>query len=85
MYSKSDFYFLYSEEIKYTNWDDFLSEFNSHKTIFLTNNDSTVPRLLDDEKILSSTSQEEEKIFPLSKTASVLKAIENFDTVKFPN
>jgi hypothetical protein len=27
MRGKSDFYFVYSEDVKFTNWEDFLEEF----------------------------------------------------------
>ena len=85
MWSKSDFYFVYSEEVKFTNREDFLAEFKDHKIIFLTNNDTTVPKLLEnvDDDIVFS--KEEEKIFHLSKIQSVLKAVESFDINVLPN
>ena len=81
---RSDFYFVYAEEVKFTNRNDFLDEFNWHKTLFLTNTDETAPQLLELEEVVDNT-KEEEKIFHLSKTASVLKAVESFDRESFPN
>jgi len=46
MYSQSDFYFIYSEATKFTNWDEFTENFPSH-TLFLSNYDKSYPALLD--------------------------------------
>jgi len=80
---KWEFYFVYSEEVKFTNWNDFLEELKGHNTIFLSNTDETLPELIHvDEKQENAL---DDKIFPLSKTPSVVKAIENFDFENNPN
>lgn len=86
MWWKSDFYFVYSEDVKFTNWEDFLGEFEWHHTIFLSDNDESLSNLLDIEwEENSFTLNEDEKIFQLSKTPSVLKVVEDFDININPN
>ena len=46
MYSQSDFYFLYSEDTKFTNRDEFLDIFTNHHTLFLSNYEKTYNKLL---------------------------------------
>lgn len=46
MYSKSGFYFVYSEEVKFTNWDEFLEEMKGHRTLFLSHTDEHLPALI---------------------------------------
>lgn len=85
MRGKSDFYFVYAEEVKFTNWDEFLEEFNGHKTLFLSNTDESLPALAEMPHEEEINQQKEAKIFHLSKSVSVLKAIENFERNQFPN
>jgi hypothetical protein len=42
----SDFYFLFSEEAKFTNWDDFKDIFHHHHIVFLSNHEKQYPALL---------------------------------------
>lgn len=46
MYNQSDFYFLFSEDTKFTNRDEFLDIFTNHHIIFLSNYDKTYQPLL---------------------------------------
>ena len=48
MYSQSDFYFLFSEDTKFTNRDEFLDIFTDHHTLFLSNHETAYPELLAD-------------------------------------
>ena len=87
MWWRSDFYFVYSESVKYSNWNDFLDEFVWHDVIFLSNNDESLPLLVekvqDDET--SETVNVEDKIFHLSKVPSVVKVLEDYDIKQYPN
>ena len=46
MYSQSDFYFLYSEDTKFTNRDEFLDVFKNHTTVFFSNHEKIYTKLL---------------------------------------
>ena len=46
MYSKSGFYFVYAEEVKFTNWEEFLEEFVGHRIFFLSHTDEQLPALI---------------------------------------
>ena len=46
MYNQSDFYFLFSEDTKFTNWDEFLDIFAYHHTLFLSNHETAYSELL---------------------------------------
>ena len=46
MYGQSDFYFLFSEDTKFTNRDEFLDIFGDHHTLFLSNNEKSYLPLL---------------------------------------
>lgn len=46
MYSQSDFYFLFSEDTKFTNRDEFLDVFGEYHTIFLSNFEKSYQPLL---------------------------------------
>lgn len=48
MYAQSDFYFLFSEDTKFTNRDEFLDIFTDHHTLFLSNHETAYPELLPD-------------------------------------
>jgi hypothetical protein len=48
MYNQSDFYFLFSEDTKFTNRDEFLDIFKDHHTLFLSNHETSYPELLSD-------------------------------------
>ncbi len=87
MWWKSDFYFVYSESVKYSNWNDFLDEFAWHDVIFLSNNDESLPFLVDklQEDEISGEGGIEDKIFHLSKVPSVVKILEDFDIEQNPN
>ncbi len=85
MRGKSDFYFVYAEEVKFTNWEEFLEEFEGHKTLFLSNTDESLPALAEMPREEAENQKKEDKIFHLSKSASVLKAIESFDREQFSN
>ena len=87
MWWKSDFYFVYSESVKYSNWNDFLDEFVWHDVIFLSNNDESLPFLVDklQEDEISGEGGIEDKIFHLSKVPSVVKVLEDFDIEQNPN
>ena len=87
MWWKSDFYFVYSESVKYSNWNDFLDEFAWHDVIFLSNNDESLPYLVDklQEDEASGEGSVEDKIFHLSKVPSVVKVLEDFDIQQYPN
>jgi len=88
MYDRSAFYFIYSEEVKFSSWDEFLELFRERKALFLSHTDTTLPCLIserEDSKINKEQQKGENQIFHLSKTVSVLKAIEAFDKIQFPN
>jgi hypothetical protein len=42
----SDFYFLFSEEAKFTNWEEFRDIFRHHHIVFLSNHEKQYPALL---------------------------------------
>ena len=46
MYNQSDFYFLFSEDTKFTNRDEFLDIFGKHHTLFLSNHETAYDELL---------------------------------------
>ena len=46
MYNQSDFYFLFSEDTKFTNRDEFLDIFTNHHTLFLSNHETNYNSLL---------------------------------------
>ena len=46
MYSKSGFYFVYAEEVKFTNREEFLEEFVGHRIFFLSHTDEQLPALI---------------------------------------
>lgn len=46
MYSKSGFYFVYAEEVKFTNREEFLEEFAGHRIFFLSHTDDQLPALI---------------------------------------
>jgi len=46
MYSKSGFYFVYAEEVKFTNREEFLEEFVGHRICFLSHTDEQLPALI---------------------------------------
>ena len=46
MYNQSDFYFLFSEDTKFTNRDEFLDIFTDHHTLFLSNHETAYDELL---------------------------------------
>ena len=48
MYAQSDFYFLFSEDTKFTNRDEFLDIFKDHHTLFLSNHETAYDELLPD-------------------------------------
>ena len=48
MYNQSDFYFLFSEDTKFTNRDEFLDIFWNHHTLFLSNHETAYDELLPD-------------------------------------
>jgi hypothetical protein len=48
MYNQSDFYFLFSEDTKFTNRDEFLDIFGNHHTLFLSNHERAYDGLLPD-------------------------------------
>lgn len=96
MYSRSDFYFLYSEEVKFTTRAEFSESFWQHKTLFLSNYDLNLPALIEvrgqqtqkiewEEEQMQNSDSTTDKLMHLSKTASVLKFLEDFDTTKIPN
>lgn len=96
MYSKSDFYFLYSEEVKFTTRAEFSEIFGQHKTLFLSNYDLNLPALiqLPDSKDKNSGIEDiseiksdspSDKMLHLSKTTSILHFLEDFDTEKTQN
>ena len=58
MYNQSDFYFLFSEDTKFTNRDEFLDIFWNHHTLFLSNHETAYTELL------SEISDFEEKKLP---------------------
>jgi hypothetical protein len=53
MYGQSDFYFLFSEDTKFTNRDEFLDIFMDHHVLFLSNHEKTytclLPNIMDSE------------------------------------
>ena len=69
MYGQSDFYFLFSEDTKFTNRDEFLDIFVNHHTLFLSNHEKNYPSLLPEIK------DSEEKRLPH------LKAVVDLDTM----
>lgn len=105
MYARSDFYFTYAEEVKFTTRAEFAESFGSHKTLFLTNFDQTQPPLIqlsaqaefpkkDQNPDLDTENLEyidpeqtiiDSKIFNLSKPASVLHLLQDYDLRSIPN
>lgn len=88
MYSKSGFYFVYSEEVKFTNWDEFLEEMKGHRTLFLSHTDEHLPALIPTEWNMKEWALHwklNSKIFHLSKGPSVIQAINSFDRDALPN
>ena len=86
MWGKWDFYFVYSESVKYSNWNDFLDEFAWHEVLFLSNSDNSLPFLVDKlQNEEENANAIEDKIFHLSKAPSVVKVLEEFDVSQYPN
>jgi len=86
MWGKWDFYFVYSESVKYSNWNDFLDEFVWHEVLFLSNSDNSLPFLVDKlQNEEENANAIEDKIFHLSKAPSVVKVLEEFDVSQYPN
>ena len=85
MYSKSGFYFVYSEEIKFTNRDEFLETMAGHLLVFLSHSDGSLPPLLNSEPQKETIQEKKSKITHLSKPASVIQAITDFDSINNPN
>ncbi len=86
MWGKWDFYFVYSESVKYSNWNDFLDEFVWHEVLFLSNSDNSLPFLVDKlQNEEENVNAIEDKIFHLSKAPSVVKVLEEFDVSQYPN
>lgn len=96
MYDRSGFYFVYAEEVQFSNWTEFVQFFEQHKTFFLSNYDVNYPLLITQDQVQSSSKQDlllQEKdkklkrdgVFHLSKIPSVLKAIHSFDRTSLPN
>lgn len=50
MYGQSDFYFVYSEAIKFTNWDEFTDIFTSH-TVFLSNHERSYTKIIKENEL----------------------------------
>lgn len=46
MRGKSDFSFVYSEEVKFTNREEFLEEFSGYPVLFLSHTDRSLPELI---------------------------------------
>lgn len=85
MYSKSGFYFVYSEEVKFTNRDEFLETMKGHHVVFLSHTDESLAPLLDSDAQKEAIQEKNLKIIHLSKPASVIQAIHNFDSINNPN
>lgn len=99
MYSQSGFYFIYSEEVKFTNWDEFLSLFQGHPSIFLSHTEDSLPELislprhveqseastLNKINATASPEKEHKKFHKLGKIPSVIKFLEGFDCKESPN
>lgn len=85
MYSKSGFYFVYSEEVKFTNRDEFLETMKGHRVVFLSHTDENLAPLLDSDAQKEAISEKNSKIIHLSKPASVIQAIHNFNSTNNPN
>ncbi|MDR2416034.1 MAG: hypothetical protein LBD75_05535 [Candidatus Peribacteria bacterium] len=67
----SDFYFLFSEEAKFTNWDEFKDLFYHHHTIFLSHHEKQYPALLSELQKTDGkahTEPQEQKRFPHLRT-----------------
>ena len=69
MYNQSDFYFLFSEDTKFTNRDEFLDIFTTHHTLFLSNHETAYTELL------PNISDFEEKRIPNLKAVVDLNSI----------
>ncbi|MBO7095047.1 hypothetical protein J6V86_02505 [bacterium] len=69
MYNQSDFYFLFSEDTKFTNRDEFLDIFARHQTLFLSNHETAYNELLPD------ISDFEEKKLPYLKAVPDLESM----------
>lgn len=67
MYGQSDFYFLFSEDTKFTNRDEFLDNFQDKHTIFLSSHEKSYTPLLPEIK------QKELKKLPYLKNISNLE------------
>jgi hypothetical protein len=46
MYNQSDFYFLFSEETKFTNWEEFYELFRDKTVYFLSHSEKKYPSLM---------------------------------------
>jgi hypothetical protein len=57
----SDFYFLFSEEAKFTNWDEFKDIFHHHHIIFLSNHEQQYPALISGQQNSLEPPQTDEK------------------------
>ena len=73
MYNQSDFYFLFSEDTKFTNRDEFLDVFWNHHTLFLSNHETAYPELLTD-----VTNFEEKKLPHLRAVVDLESMISKF-------
>ena len=73
MYGQWDFYFLFSEDTKFTNWDEFLDIFTEHHTLFLSNHEKSYSSLLSD--VLDS---EEKKLPHLKAVVDLESKISNY-------
>ena len=69
MYNQSDFYFLFSEDTKFTNRDEFLDIFEKHHTLFFSNHETGYNELLPD------ISDFEEKKLPYLKAVPDLESM----------
>jgi DNA polymerase III epsilon subunit-like protein len=72
MYGQSDFYFVYSEANKFTNWDEFTDIFNSH-TLFFSTYDKTYNALVSDRDL--------EINFDIKKISNIDKIVDYLDEI----
>ena len=73
MYNQSDFYFLFSEDTKFTNRDEFLDVFGNHHTLFLSNHETAYDELLPD-----ATDFEEKKLPHLRAVVDLQSMLSKF-------
>lgn len=88
MYSRSGFFFVYSEEVKFTNRDEFLEEMKEHQVIFLSHTDENLPALIPETMLLAwnePSAWKEDREEPSSLNTETAWASKIFHLSKVPS